>query len=64
MTLNEAIADGFSYVRRSAPGTQSPGRDVKIEKWKLPGFCFADDGGGQIDGVRCEVRHWIHLCSR
>jgi transglutaminase-like putative cysteine protease len=24
MTLNQAIADGFSYVRRSAPGTQSP----------------------------------------
>ena len=24
MTLNEAIADGFAYSRRTAPGTQSP----------------------------------------
>ena len=64
MTLNEAIADGFSYVRRSAPGTQSPGRDVKVEKRKLPGFCAADDGSGQVNGVRCPVCDRIHLCSR
>jgi transglutaminase-like putative cysteine protease len=24
MTVNEAIADGFSYVLRAAPGTQTP----------------------------------------
>src|ERR1700761_2285303 len=39
-------------------------RDVKVEKRKLPGFCAADDGGGQVDGIRCPVCDRIHLCSR
>src|SRR6267154_3277269 len=30
MTLNEAIADGFSYFRRTAPGTQTPGVLVAV----------------------------------
>jgi transglutaminase-like putative cysteine protease len=29
MTLNEAIADGFAYVRRTAPGTQSPSETIR-----------------------------------
>ena len=46
------------------PRHAKSGRDVKVEKWKLPGFCAADDGSGQIDGVRRPVCDWIHLCSR
>ena len=29
MTLNEAIADGFAYSRRAAPGTQSPAETLR-----------------------------------
>jgi len=29
MTLNEAIADGFAYSRRTAPGTQSPAETLR-----------------------------------
>jgi transglutaminase-like putative cysteine protease len=29
MTLNEAIADGFAYVRRTVPGTQSPSETIR-----------------------------------
>jgi transglutaminase-like putative cysteine protease len=29
MTLNEAIADGFAYARRTAPGTQSPAETIR-----------------------------------
>jgi hypothetical protein len=40
MTLNEAIADGFSYVRRSAPGTQSPVETSKSRRGSCRGFAL------------------------
>jgi transglutaminase-like putative cysteine protease len=35
MTLNEAIAEGFSYSRRTAPGTQTPAETLRL----LRGTC-------------------------
>jgi transglutaminase-like putative cysteine protease len=40
MTLNEAIADGFSYVRRSAPGTQSPVETLKSKSGSCRDFAL------------------------
>ena len=40
MTLNQAIADGFSYVRRSAPGTQSPGVTLRSRKGTCRDFAL------------------------
>jgi transglutaminase-like putative cysteine protease len=40
MTLNEAIADGFSYVRRSAPGTQSPAETLKSRSGSCRDFAL------------------------
>jgi transglutaminase-like putative cysteine protease len=40
MTLNEAIADGFSYVRRSAPGTQSPVETLKSRSGSCRDFAL------------------------
>ncbi len=40
MTLNQAIADGFSYLRRSAPGTQSPAETLRIRKGTCRDFAL------------------------
>jgi transglutaminase-like putative cysteine protease len=40
MTLNEAIADGFSYVRRTAPGTQSPVETLKSRSGSCRDFAL------------------------
>jgi transglutaminase-like putative cysteine protease len=40
MTLNEAIADGFSYVRRSAPGIQTPGETLRSRKGTCRDFAL------------------------
>jgi transglutaminase-like putative cysteine protease len=40
MTLNEGIADGFSYVRRSAPGTQTPTETLKTRKGSCRDFAL------------------------
>jgi transglutaminase-like putative cysteine protease len=40
MTLNEAIADGFSYVRRSAPGTQTPSETLKSRSGSCRDFAL------------------------
>jgi transglutaminase-like putative cysteine protease len=40
MTLNEAIADGFSYVRRSSPGTQSPEETLKSRSGSCRDFAL------------------------
>jgi transglutaminase-like putative cysteine protease len=40
MTLNEAIADGFSYVRRIAPGTQAPVETLKSRKGTCRDFAL------------------------
>jgi transglutaminase-like putative cysteine protease len=40
MTLNEAIADGFSYVRRIAPGTQAPVETLKSRKGACRDFAL------------------------
>ena len=40
MTLSEAIADGFSYVRRSAPGTQTPIETLKSRKGSCRDFAL------------------------
>jgi transglutaminase-like putative cysteine protease len=40
MTLNQAISDGFSYVRRSAPGTQSPAVTLRLRKGTCRDFAL------------------------
>jgi transglutaminase-like putative cysteine protease len=40
MTLNEGIADGFSYVRRSAPGTQTPAETLRSRKGSCRDFAL------------------------
>ncbi len=40
MTLNESIADGFSYVRRIAPGTQTPGETLRSRKGSCRDFAL------------------------
>jgi transglutaminase-like putative cysteine protease len=40
MTLNQAIADGFSYVRRTAPGTQSPWVTLRSRKGTCRDFAL------------------------
>ena len=40
MTLNEAIADGFSYVRRIAPGTQTPRETLRSRKGSCRDFAL------------------------
>ncbi len=40
MTLNEAIADGFAYARRTAPGTQSPATTLELRKGTCRDFAL------------------------
>jgi transglutaminase-like putative cysteine protease len=40
MTVNQAIADGFSYVRRTAPGTQSPKVTLRSRKGSCRDFAL------------------------
>lgn len=40
MTLNEAIAEGFSYERRMLPGTQSPGDTIRRQKGTCRDFAL------------------------
>jgi transglutaminase-like putative cysteine protease len=40
MTLSEAIADGFSYVRRAAPGTQTPVETLRSRKGSCRDFAL------------------------
>jgi len=40
MTLNEAIADGFSYSRRIAPGTQSPVETLRLRSGTCRDFAL------------------------
>jgi transglutaminase-like putative cysteine protease len=40
MTVNQAVADGFSYARRSAPGTQSPGLTLRSRKGTCRDFAL------------------------
>jgi transglutaminase-like putative cysteine protease len=40
MTLNEAIADGFSYVRRIASGTQAPVKTLRSRKGTCRDFAL------------------------
>jgi transglutaminase-like putative cysteine protease len=40
MTLNEAIAEGFSYERRTSRGTQSPGETLRHQKGTCRDFAL------------------------
>ena len=40
MTLNEAIAEGFSYERRTSRGTQSPGETLKYQRGTCRDFAL------------------------
>ena len=44
MTLNEAIAESFSYKRRSLHGTQTPQETIERQDRRLPGLHPFDDG--------------------
>jgi len=40
MTLNEAIAEGFSYQRRTAPGTQTPAETLALQQGTCRDFAL------------------------
>jgi transglutaminase-like putative cysteine protease len=40
MTLNEAIADGFAYARRIAPGTQTPSETIRSRSGSCRDFAL------------------------
>jgi transglutaminase-like putative cysteine protease len=40
MTLNEAIAEGFSYRRRTSPGTQTPEATLRLQQGTCRDFAF------------------------
>ena len=40
MTLNEAIAQGFSYQRRSTPGTQEPALTLRVQSGSCRDFAL------------------------
>jgi transglutaminase-like putative cysteine protease len=40
MTLNEAIAESFSYARRTAPGTQTPAETLQLQRGTCRDFAL------------------------
>jgi transglutaminase-like putative cysteine protease len=40
MTLNEAIAEGFSYQRRTSPGTQTPAETLSLQRGTCRDFAL------------------------
>lgn len=40
MTLNEAIAESFSYERRTAPGTQTPSETIRLQRGTCRDFAL------------------------
>ena len=64
MTLNEAIAEGFSYKRRASPGTQTPNETLAKSARDLQRLRFAYDGSGALVGFRRALRYRVRLCAR
>jgi transglutaminase-like putative cysteine protease len=54
MTLNEAIAEGFSYVRRMAPGTQAPAETLRSRKGTCRDFAL----------LMMEAARWMGFAAR
>jgi len=48
MTLNEAIAEGFSYQRRSSRGTQSPAETIELQQGTCRDFALL-----MMEAARC-----------
>jgi transglutaminase-like putative cysteine protease len=65
MTLNEAIADGFSYVRRTAPGTQSPVETLKSRSGTCRDFALLMMEAARSMGFAARfVTGYIYVPSR
>jgi transglutaminase-like putative cysteine protease len=65
MTLNAGIADGFSYVRRTAPGTQAPAETLKSRKGSCRDFALLMMEAGRSLGFAARfVTGYIYVPSR
>jgi transglutaminase-like putative cysteine protease len=65
MTLNEAIADGFSYVRRNTPGTQSPVETLKLRSGTCRDFALLMMEAARSMGFAARfVTGYIYVPSR
>jgi transglutaminase-like putative cysteine protease len=65
MTLNEAIADGFSYVRRIAAGTQSPVETLKSRSGTCRDFALLMMEAARSMGFAARfVTGYIYVPSR
>jgi transglutaminase-like putative cysteine protease len=65
MTLNEAIADGFSYLRRSAPGTQTPVETLGSRKGSCRDFALLMMEAARSMGFAARfVTGYIYVPSR
>ena len=62
MTLNEAIAESFSYRRRTVRNPNTL-RDTKASTRHLPRFRAAHDGGSTVTRLCGALRHRLCLCS-
>ena len=59
MTLNEAVAEGFSYERRTSRGTQSPGETLRHQRGTCRDFALLMMEAAP--GIRGTVRHRLRL---
>jgi transglutaminase-like putative cysteine protease len=65
MTLNEAIAEGFSYIRRSTPGTQTPVETLRSRKGSCRDFALLMMEAARSIGFAARfVTGYIYVPSR
>ncbi len=65
MTLNEAIADGFSYVRRMAPGIQAPAETLRSRRGTCRDFALLMMEAARSIGFAARfVTGYIYVPSR
>jgi len=65
MTLNEAIAQGFSYVRRTEPGTQEPSVTLRTQRGTCRDFALLMIEAARVLGFAARfVTGYIYVPSR
>jgi transglutaminase-like putative cysteine protease len=66
MSLNQGIADDFSYVRRTVSGTQPPLETLKLRTGTCRDFALLmmEDGGSANIGVRGALCDRLSICAR
>ena len=64
MTLNEAVAQSFSYKLRSSRGTQTPAETISRQHGTCRDFALLMMEGGAEPRVRGPLRNRLCLCTR